>query len=241
MGTLELESQIPDGKFFMTTFLYWLTQTIADVPENHDWLSEKESSILGRLRFEKRRNDWLLGRWTAKRAICASHHLEKAGLGQLEILAAEDGAPEAFWKGKSANVSISISHSNARSLCAVGPRGGSIGCDLEQIKDRDDLFIKDYFTRNERELCRSAPLEKALIANLIWSAKESVLKAVRASMRLDTRSVLICPEFRESKDCWNKWTGRCLEPSRSFYGWWAVWDGYVYTLVADRSFEPSGL
>ena len=225
----------------MSALVYWLTQTLADIPANHDWLSEKERSILGGLRFEKRRNDWLLGRWTAKQAICASQLRPEPVLAALEIIAAEDGAPEAFWESEPANVSISISHSNARSFCAVGPSGVSMGCDLERVEPRDDLFFSDYFTAKEMMLCNNAPVEKALAVNLIWSAKESMLKAMREGLRRDTRSVQVHPDFRGSGGRWNNWTGRCSQSSRNFYGWWAFWDGYVYTLVADRFLEPSGL
>jgi len=53
------------------TDVYWLEQTEADVPAEDDWLSEREAVRLGRMRIPKRRADWRLGRWTAKRALAA--------------------------------------------------------------------------------------------------------------------------------------------------------------------------
>ena len=47
----------------------WLTQTLEDLPSALSWLGEKEQEVLAGLRFEKRRQDWLLGRWTAKLAL----------------------------------------------------------------------------------------------------------------------------------------------------------------------------
>jgi 4'-phosphopantetheinyl transferase len=51
--------------------VYWLDQTQADVPAGDEWLCAREAACLARLRFAKRRADWRLGRWTAKRALAA--------------------------------------------------------------------------------------------------------------------------------------------------------------------------
>ena len=51
--------------------VYWLEQTEANVPEDNTWLSPREVAFADRLRFAKRRADWRLGRWTAKRAGAA--------------------------------------------------------------------------------------------------------------------------------------------------------------------------
>jgi 4'-phosphopantetheinyl transferase len=223
----------------MKATLHWLTQNSADVPENDDWLSGGERGIVAGMRFPKRRNDWLLGRWTAKRAICAYETMDASQLSSLEIRAAADGAPEAFWNNEPAGVSISISHSNDRSLCVVCPRDFAAGCDLERIEQREDDFIQDYLTAEEISFTRQTPLsERTMAAYLIWSAKETALKILREGLRRDTRSVVIHPDFPEIEGSWNAWTGRCLETTRVFQGWWRSCDGYIYTLASDR---PTGL
>jgi 4'-phosphopantetheinyl transferase len=218
----------------MNAILYWLTQNSIDVPEDENWLSGGERSILHGLRFPKRRKDWLLGRWTAKHAICAYPSCRNPVLSSLEIRAAADGAPEALRDGEPGMVVLSISHSNDQGFCVVGPSGFLIGCDLEQIEPRDNRFLEDYFTAEEIDSCRNAPVESDLALNLIWSAKESVLKALRQGLRRDTRSVLVHPDFRERDRPWSSWTGRCLESSRTFYGWWRSANGYIYTLASDH-------
>jgi 4'-phosphopantetheinyl transferase len=218
----------------MNPLLYWLTQNLADVPENNDWLSGNERSILAGMRFAKRRNDWRLGRWTAKKAICAYLDCSDLVLSSLEIRAAVDGAPEAFRDAAPAKVSLSISHSNNQSFCAVGSSCLSIGCDLERIEERKDPFVEDYFAPEEIVFCTSAPVEKVLAANLVWSAKESMLKALRQGLRRDTRSVHVHPDFSERKGSWNTWTGQCLETSHTFYGWWRSRDHYIFTLASDH-------
>ena len=76
--------------------LYWLTRALADVPPGSDWLTAKERAQLARLKVPKRRDDWRLGRWTAKQALHGAWRLVgmTSDPGALQILAAPDGAPE---------------------------------------------------------------------------------------------------------------------------------------------------
>jgi 4'-phosphopantetheinyl transferase len=209
---------------------HWLSQSVSDVPEEDDWLCDSEQRTLGGLHFTKRRNDWKLGRWTVKQAIRA--YLQKDfSLSSLEIRVADNGAPEAFRDNEPESVSISISHSNNKSLCAVGPPHHAIGCDLEQLEIREESIVADYFAPEEISLCRRAlESEKTLIVNLIWSAKESSLKILREGLRRDTRSIRIDPDFKLQEGNWYRWTGYCMETSTIFYGWWRNSEGFVYTL-----------
>src|SRR5215210_7466555 len=94
----------------------WLTSSPAELPAGEDWLSAAERAVLGGLRIEKRRADWRLGRWTAKRAVAAWLEVPAR---RVEIVAAADGAPEAWLDGTPAPVSVSLSHRAGRALAAV--------------------------------------------------------------------------------------------------------------------------
>ena len=219
----------------MTQMLYWITRSLADIPDNSDWLSDGEREILATLRFPKRRNDWRLGRWTAKQAVSSYQMKQKSPLSSLEIRAASDGAPEAFWADGSPSASISISHSNNRSLCAIGPHGLAVGCDLEQVEPRENGLIQDYFLAEEIAETMRIPLSgRDLAVNLIWSAKETVLKVLREGLRRDTRSICIHVDTFQPEKGWSAWTGTCTESSRDFCGWWRLYEGFIYTIAADR-------
>ena len=222
----------------MTQATYCLTRCLEDVPESDDWLSIAEKDVLAGFRFSKRRNDWRLGRWTAKRAILMIWPGEPPDPASLEIRAAGDGAPEAFLNGVPAGVALSISHSNRRSFCAVGSPELSIGCDLEKVEPHEVQFFQDYFAPEEIALLESRPADRSLVAYLIWCAKESVLKALREGLRLDTRSVVIRPDFGGPGDSWKPWHGRCTEPPRTFSGWWRCRDGFVYAVTEGRVPAP---
>ena len=88
--------------------VYWLEQCIADVPEQDDWLSTSDLVQLNSMRFEKRRLDWRLGRWTAKLALAVHLHLpcHLRALAEIEVRPALSGAPEAYLANKPAEITI---------------------------------------------------------------------------------------------------------------------------------------
>ena len=73
--------------------IYWLFLEHSTVPTHYDWLCNSEKDILTQFRFTKKRNDWLLGRWTAKQLIVkmTDRIVREA---EIEILPSESGAPE---------------------------------------------------------------------------------------------------------------------------------------------------
>ncbi|MBZ5586416.1 MAG: 4'-phosphopantetheinyl transferase superfamily protein, partial [Acidobacteriia bacterium] len=158
--------------------VFWLEQTEADVPPSNDWLGPAELDRCNAFRFAKRRNDWRLGRWTAKCALAAylDYPWELARIG---IQPAASGAPEAFLAGRPAPATISLSHRAGAAICAVAPAGVALGCDLEAVEPRSDRFLADYFTEREQLLAASVSGEdRDWLVALLWSAKESALKAL---------------------------------------------------------------
>jgi len=229
-------SECPGGQIWILKSGDWdllcITQTSEQVPQDNDWLSKEERKIFDTFRFPKRRGDWRLGRWTAKRAICSFQNLDDAVLPLLEIRAAENGAPEAFFRGEPANVTISISHSKDRGFCLASPRSLDAGCDLEWIEPREFNFAPDYFTDEEVGFVVREADRKAMAETLIWSAKESALKVIRKGLTLDTRSVVIRPEVAGPEDSWQRWAGESRESSKIFHGLWRSANGFIYTLAA---------
>ncbi len=217
--------------------VYWLEQTEADLPADNDWLSAGELACLHGMRFPKRRADWRLGRWTAKCALAAYRQGpgHREALARLEIRAAPSGAPEAFFSCHQAAVRISISHRAGRAVCAVAGPDAALGCDLELVEPRSAAFLADYFTPEEQEMVARAPAaDRPSLINLLWSAKESGLKALRTGLRLDTRSLSVSPgnALRPScdSDTWHPLLVHHAEGA--FHGWWRKTGNLLFTVVA---------
>lgn len=219
--------------------VFWLKQVQSEVPAGNDWLSAAEAVRLDAMRFAKRRTDWRLGRWTAKRAVAAYLKLggDHQALADIELRAAPCGAPEPYFGNQLAPVSLSLSHSEGTAVCAVAPPGAALGCDLEAIEPRSDSFLADYFTSEEQAfVARASAAERFRLLTLLWSAKESALKALRTGLRLDTRCVIARPvdALYPALDYWRPLHIRCTD-GRIFHGWWQETDNLVRTLVAAPS------
>jgi 4'-phosphopantetheinyl transferase len=217
--------------------VYWILQNRSDVPADGDWLSIQEKSILNEMQFPRRQDEWKLGRWTAKQLIHSylktidsrTHHLC-----ELEILAAEDGSPQVFIQNKHFPIKLSLSHRANRAFCVLDPFAREVGCDLEVIEERSDEFISDYFTFEEKlKVIIASGSDKSLFTNLIWSAKESALKALHQGLKSDTRSVIIQFSDLNNKENWNRLKTRSSEFGRELFGWWKVIDGFVLTIMTD--------
>jgi len=228
----------------------WLSCSLQDVPEHSEWLLPAERRTADRLRVPKRRNDWRLGRWTAKAALRAAWPSLCDGLPapkDLAIIAAPDGAPQIASHCLESEAgppwpTFSLSHSGGVGLCAVAPAEAQVGCDLERLESRSSALIRDFFTEAEQRACgRGSPEQQMLAANLIWSAKESALKALRTGLRADTRSVEVAWEPGGDGLAWSALTVR-RKGREPLSGWWRASRGFVLTVVASpRPASPVAL
>jgi 4'-phosphopantetheinyl transferase len=217
----------------------WLEQKQADVPQHDEWLSPFEAARVSQMFVPKRREDWRLGRWTAKRALAAraGFPLHSRVLAGIEIRAAQSGAPEVFVNNQLANATISLSHRSGTALCAVAPAGVAMGCDVELIEPHSSAFIADYFTDEEQTLiAETSDSDRFRLVALVWSAKESALKALHEGLRLDTRCVSVTRT--DSPDLFG-WTPLQVRYSggKVFDGWWRRAGHMVCTVVAEPPVE----
>jgi len=240
--------------------VYWLERAATDVPNNETWLSASEVHHLCTLRFARRRRDWLLGRWAAKNAIAAYLGVspKPSALADIEIRQRPSGAPQAFYEGQTAPVSISLSHRAGLGACTVAPSVVQIGCDLEVAEPHSDGFLADYFTLEEQAMVvRAAPADRLWLLPLLWSAKESALKALGEGLRLDMRSLMVTfPEAADSNNhegLRNAYSIAGSSLHRNFWnpiqvhkinapildGWWNRSDTVLRTIIAVSTPRPA--
>ncbi|GIV67522.1 4'-phosphopantetheinyl transferase superfamily protein [Caldilinea sp.] len=141
--------------------IHWLIQSFDDCPEilrsnvPPAWLGPAERRCLAGFRVDKRRRDWLLGRWTAKNLVqryLAETRDERPALNEIYIGADPDGAPyaarcegEGGWGDlfERLPVSLSISHSHGVAFCGL----------IESFRPRDgclSLFSRSSASRAPR-------------------------------------------------------------------------------------------
>jgi 4'-phosphopantetheinyl transferase len=157
----------------------------------------------------KRCADWLVGRVTAKSVVAAALRESVGGEwppGAIEIGSEPSGVPYArrapgarpvagFAPGERLPIAVSISHAEGHALAAAtaigSPPGGarprSLGVDLGLVEPRSPAFVGTFFTDEEQRFVAGAPPpERDLRANLVWCAKEAVLKALGLGLTVDT-------------------------------------------------------
>jgi 4'-phosphopantetheinyl transferase len=196
----------------------WATVTLAEVPPGDDWLGARERVVLAGLRSGPRRDSWRLGRLAAKRL-----------LGAVEILPSREGPPRAFLGAAPVPVSLSISHRDGVGLCAAADGELALGCDLERVEARSAAFLVDFLTPAERAAVATAR-DPALQANLVWSAKESALKALHTGLARDTFELEV--SLKPGAAPWGELVIEDASSGHSLAGVWRRLDDFVLTLVS---------
>lgn len=98
------------------------SERLREVAEEFDGIHSVDralevGSVQSKLKLPKRRTEWRLGRLAVKRLLAPDLGIER--LGRIQIIAAEDGAPEAFVDGRRFEGSVSISHRSGVAACVV--------------------------------------------------------------------------------------------------------------------------
>jgi 4'-phosphopantetheinyl transferase len=215
----------------------WLSRYLADVPASDDWLGAAERRVLAGLRRERRRSDWRLGRFTAKTAVGAWLSVPPE---QVEILAARDGAPEAWLGPERAPVSVSISHRAGRSLVVVAATPDVVGCDLELLEARSGAFVREWLAPAEQGLVAAyGEVNRVRLANLVWTAKEAVAKVLREGLRLDVRHVVVAPAEADAPEGpWRALRVDLQDGAETVAGWWRAEPGWVMAVTGRPAPAP---
>jgi len=236
--------------FATSLMIHWLIQTQAAHPDLArgvppvGLLSAVETAVFAKLKSEKRRRDWLLGRWTAKQLIQTVVWQEKGeeiAFVDFSVLAGADGAPEVHCQLPidDCQLTISISHAHETAFCVVVQRSSwPLGADIEWVEPRSDNFVADYFTVTEQEMIAQVDLDKRdLLITAVWSAKEAALKAIHQGLKVDTRCVSCLPNLTMTDDGWMpivvQWDSRRIQNAPSLNSWWRQHKNFVLTITAD--------
>ena len=214
-------------------------------------LSAKETAVFNDLKIAKRRQDWLLGRWTVKQLLQQLLLHENGQIFPFEsmsIIAGGEGAPEVHFDPQivkqKIQFTISISHAQHTAFCAALNRNNwPLGADIEWIEPRSPRFVEGYFTEYEQTFLRQVPPElQDTQITAFWSAKEAALKAIRQGLRLDTRDVECHFEIVDKRpEDWIPfrivWRRLTDSPFPQLQGWWKATADYVLTLAVEEGQE----
>jgi 4'-phosphopantetheinyl transferase len=215
---------------------HWRLVGRADVPHGDAWLSPPERAVDASFSRPWRRADWRLGRYAVKglvgRLLDVSHE-------RVSVLAAPDGAPEAYVDGRATGWSVSLSHRDGSAVAMVAA-GGAAGIDLEVVEPRSEAFVEDWLHHDEQVAVSRSP-DRDLAVVLRWSAKEAAAKARREGLRLDVRDAVVVPGDEHGDGTGSAWWPLAVGwrgDGRVDRGWWQHLAGFVVVAVTAPDLGP---
>jgi len=144
-----------------------------EIPAPGPFLSAGELEKLATLKIEKRRHDWLGGRYAAKTLI-------KEILAPTTDLAAIEISYDSFGRPVWNDRLLSITHSGPFCAAACGPAETKfLGIDLEKAETRASAWYEDYFHKSE------LTSHNQELATRLWTQKEALLKALGLGLKAD--------------------------------------------------------
>ena len=148
-----------------------------------DVLSPAERARLAQFTSETRRLEFILGR-TAARTLIAEAEGCEPGSARLAVNA--DGAPIVL----DSPLYVSIAHTGGREVWGGAALARNrVGLDLERIRARQPALWRRILSEPERVVLDALGGPTDEVQTLLWSLKESVLKARRTGLRAGMHSV----------------------------------------------------
>lgn len=148
----------------------------ADQAPLAELLSPAELALAAGFPAAKRRRDWLAGRLAAKRLLRArfAEDGRDLGLAEIEVLPASDGSPFVRVPGAAVcRYPLSLAHSAAGGIAALGRPGARVGVDLERVEPRGASFLRLISSADEwTPGMERDPAEQTRL----WTLKEAVAK-----------------------------------------------------------------
>lgn len=133
------------------------------------------------LKHSRRKNSFLLGRYSAKKAISVL-----TGEEEPEKILIKNGIfnqPIVIYDSFS-NLQISLTHCDDIAASVAFTDLIVLGIDIERINKRISLRIEDEITKSEKELANSVSHSYESFLMIIWTIKESISKILKTGLTI---------------------------------------------------------
>ncbi len=150
-----------------------------NLPAAEEFLSSRELKAYGDFKVEKRKREWLGGRYALKKLASGFFIFD---IKQIEVRNKPSGQPVLGVPGGS-NLPVSITHCGDFAAAAIATSGLGIGVDMEAIEPRSRAWAEQSFA--PEEISSWAPI----FLTELWAKKEAVLKFMGVGLSLDTRDI----------------------------------------------------
>ncbi len=154
---------------------------IKNLPLAQSVLTQREMAAYSAFKVEKRRTEWLAGRYALKSLATDFFTFD---MKKMEVKNLPTGKPVLLVPGGT-KLPVSITHSGDYAAAAIGLTGEAIGLDMEIIEPRSRAWAEQSFAKEE--ISSSA----AFFLTELWAKKEAILKFLGVGLSLDTKDIRI--------------------------------------------------
>jgi phosphopantetheinyl transferase (holo-ACP synthase) len=132
------------------------------------------------MQFEKRKKDYLLGRYSAKMALSVL-----SGETELDKIFIEQGVfnhPVVLGTCQVQSLEVAITHCDDLGAAAAFPRAYPLGIDLERVSTDRIRVMEKETTGEEKKILKDLPFSKAVSLASFWTAKEALSKVLKTGL-----------------------------------------------------------
>lgn len=142
-------------------------------------LHTREAAYYKTLKFEKRKRDYLIGRYAAKQAVAAL--LQERDLRSILIKHGVFNQPIVSC-GDKHNIQVSITHCDELGAAVAFPEAHPMGIDLQKINTSKREVIESQATEAEKEMITTLLCPYDTFLTLLWTTKEALSKVLRTGL-----------------------------------------------------------
>lgn len=139
-----------------------------------------ELNYYNNLKFEKRKKEYLLGRYSAKMALSV---LSREN--QLDSILIEQGVfkqPIVSGSAMLQNLEVTITHCDGLAAAVAFPQAYPLGIDIERVSPDKIKVIEREMTEEEKKILKVLPMSEAASLTSFWTAKEALSKVLKTGL-----------------------------------------------------------
>ncbi len=179
-GSIQIFPLTREGQHIDTVFGFVSTREYPELLHHvAEFLAPPEAAYFAGLRFLRRQQSFLMGRYAAKLAL--QYALQEPDLKAIEIGRGVFEQPlVSYLSAKTPGVTIS--HCDEIAVALAFPNGHPMGVDIERIDPARLDIIQSQLSPAERGWSRSAGADEISLSTLTWTAKEALSKALTCGL-----------------------------------------------------------
>lgn len=177
---LLFEVKRPEGYLLDAALCLYFDKNIIELyNDNSSFLSSYEKEYFNKLKFERRQNSYLLGRYAAKKAVATLY-----GTDTLNTICIENGilGNPILKYPKDTTIQVSITHSKNISGAVAYPLMHPMAIDIEEIKNDFFDIQSSFICQEELDLLKNSQYTYLEKLAMTWTAKEALSKLLKTGL-----------------------------------------------------------